>query len=34
VESDNAPALAVYHRLGFTSWITDVNYAGPPETGS
>ncbi|HST82614.1 MAG TPA: mycothiol synthase [Kineosporiaceae bacterium] len=27
VESDNAPALAVYHRLGFTTWKTDVMYA-------
>jgi mycothiol synthase len=26
VESDNAPALAVYHRLGFTLWDTDVQY--------
>ena len=33
VESDNAPALAVYHRLGFTSWITDVMYARSAETG-
>jgi mycothiol synthase len=27
VESDNAPALAVYRRLGFTTWSTDVMYA-------
>jgi mycothiol synthase len=27
VESDNAPALAVYRRLGFTTWKTDVMYA-------
>jgi mycothiol synthase len=27
VESDNAPALAVYHRLGFTAWSTDTMYA-------
>jgi mycothiol synthase len=27
VESDNAPALAVYRRLGFTPWSTDVMYA-------
>jgi mycothiol synthase len=26
VESDNVPALAVYHRLGFTTWFTDVMY--------
>jgi mycothiol synthase len=29
VESDNAPALAVYRRLGFEPWNTDVMYAGP-----
>jgi mycothiol synthase len=28
VESDNAAALAVYRRLGFTTWKTDVMY-GP-----
>jgi len=27
VESDNAPALAVYDKLGFTLWDTDVQYA-------
>lgn len=27
VESDNAPALAVYQRLGFTAWSTDVMYS-------
>lgn len=27
VESDNQPALAVYDRLGFTHWDTDVQYA-------
>lgn len=27
VESDNKPALAVYDRLGFTHWDTDVQYA-------
>lgn len=27
VEADNAPALAVYHRLRFTTWSTDVMYA-------
>lgn len=27
VESDNGPALAVYGRLGFTVWDTDVQYA-------
>jgi mycothiol synthase len=27
VESDNAPALAVYRRLGFSTWSTDVMYA-------
>jgi mycothiol synthase len=27
VESDNEPALAVYHRLGFTSWDADAQYA-------
>jgi mycothiol synthase len=31
VESDNAPALAVYHRLRFTPWSTDVMYASGPE---
>jgi mycothiol synthase len=31
VESDNAPALAVYHRLGFTTWNTDVMYAAAAE---
>jgi mycothiol synthase len=30
VESDNAPALAVYHRLGFSTWNTDVMYAAGP----
>jgi mycothiol synthase len=30
VESDNAPALAVYRRLGFTTWHTDVMYAPAP----
>jgi mycothiol synthase len=29
VESDNDPALAVYRRLGFSLWNTDVMYAGP-----
>ena len=29
VESDNVPALAVYHRLGFTTWFTDVMYQRP-----
>ncbi|NUS62933.1 MAG: GNAT family N-acetyltransferase, partial [Saccharothrix sp.] len=27
VESDNAAALAVYDRLGFTRWDSDVQYA-------
>lgn len=27
VESDNGPALAVYERLGFTRWDSDVQYA-------
>ncbi|HEY4021366.1 MAG TPA: mycothiol synthase [Pseudonocardiaceae bacterium] len=27
VESDNAPAIAVYSRLGFTDWDADVQYA-------
>ncbi|WP_433266273.1 mycothiol synthase [Actinosynnema sp. CS-041913] len=27
VEADNAPALAVYNRLGFTRWDSDVQYA-------
>ncbi|QFZ24898.1 mycothiol synthase [Saccharothrix syringae] len=27
VEADNAPALAVYTRLGFTRWDSDVQYA-------
>ena len=27
VESDNAPALAVYDKLGFTLWDADVQYA-------
>jgi mycothiol synthase len=27
VEADNAPALAVYRRLGFKDWNTDVMYA-------
>jgi len=31
VESDNAPALAVYRRLGFTTWSTDVMYAAAAE---
>jgi mycothiol synthase len=31
VEADNLPALAVYHRLGFTDWSTDVMYANGPE---
>jgi mycothiol synthase len=31
VESDNAPALAVYRRLGFTPWSTDVMYAAGPD---
>jgi mycothiol synthase len=31
VEADNAPALAVYHRLGFTTWATDVMYAAPAQ---
>ncbi len=26
VESDNAPAIAVYRRLGFTTWDVDVQY--------
>ncbi len=30
VESDNVPALAVYRRLGFTTWNTDVMYASGP----
>lgn len=30
VESDNAPALAVYRRLGFTTYSTDVMYAAGP----
>jgi len=29
VESDNVPALAVYHRLGFSTWNTDVMYKHP-----
>jgi mycothiol synthase len=31
VEADNAPALAVYHRLGFSTWATDVMYAARPQ---
>ncbi|HEX4226946.1 MAG TPA: mycothiol synthase [Pseudonocardiaceae bacterium] len=27
VESDNAPAIAVYSRLGFSNWDADVQYA-------
>jgi mycothiol synthase len=27
VEADNAPAIAVYRRLGFSTWDTDVQYA-------
>lgn len=27
VESDNAPAIAVYSRLGFRNWDADVQYA-------
>jgi mycothiol synthase len=30
VEADNAPALAVYRRLGFSTWNTDVMYAAAP----
>ncbi|MDP9826986.1 mycothiol synthase [Kineosporia succinea] len=29
VEADNAPALKVYHRLGFTSFSVDVVHEGP-----
>jgi len=28
VESDNAPAVAVYSKLGFTVWDADVQYGG------
>jgi mycothiol synthase len=31
VEADNAPALAVYRRLGFKDWAIDVMYAKGPE---
>lgn len=34
VEGDNAPALAVYHRLGFTRTRTDVQYEASPSTNS
>ena len=29
VEADNSPAIAVYERLGFTHWDTDVMFALP-----
>lgn len=29
VEADNKPAIAVYERLGFTHWDTDVMFAAP-----
>jgi mycothiol synthase len=31
VEADNAPALAIYRRLGFKDWSIDVMYARGPE---
>jgi mycothiol synthase len=34
VESDNVPALAVYHRLGFTTWHSDVMYAPAVDSAS
>lgn len=34
VEADNAAALAVYRRLGFTTWSTDVMYARRPPDGA
>jgi mycothiol synthase len=34
VEGDNAAALAVYERLGFTRWDTDVMFLKQPEPGS
>jgi len=33
VEADNAPALAVYQRLGFTRWDVDVMFRKAPQTG-
>jgi mycothiol synthase len=27
VDGDNAPAVALYRKLGFTRWDTDVMYA-------
>jgi mycothiol synthase len=34
VEADNAPALAVYRRLGFGSWHVDVMYRSAPGGGT
>jgi mycothiol synthase len=33
VEADNAPALAVYQRLGFTRWDVDVMFRWAPRDG-
>jgi mycothiol synthase len=33
VEADNAPALAVYQRLGFTRWDVDVMFRKAPHAG-
>jgi mycothiol synthase len=33
VEADNAPAIGVYQRLGFTHWDSDVMFAAPPRSG-
>ncbi|MGW5051028.1 mycothiol synthase [Actinokineospora sp. NPDC004072] len=34
VESDNAPAVAVYRRLGFTRSAADIQYAAVPPNGA